>query len=86
MEDEMTESRRKARAGLVAIRIGPRVYWVPTETARWVESISKQMAEHVASRPIVYTEAYDREKTADAGMELLDAPQTTNVTRMMRKE
>jgi hypothetical protein len=49
----VTENRRKTRAGLVAIRIGARVYWVPTETARWVESISKQMAEHVASRSIV---------------------------------
>jgi hypothetical protein len=53
MEGLNTAARRKAKAGLVAIRIGPRVYWVPTETARWVESISKQMAEHVASRPIV---------------------------------
>jgi integrase len=34
----------------------------------------------------VYTKAYDREKAADAGMELLDAPQTTNVTRMRRKD
>jgi hypothetical protein len=35
---------------------------------------------------LVYTEAYNREKAADAGMELLDAPQPTNVTRMRRKE
>lgn len=34
-----TESRRKARAGLVAIRIGPRVYWVPSELARRIERI-----------------------------------------------
>jgi hypothetical protein len=30
--------------------------------------------------------AYNREQAADAGMGLLDAPQTTNVTRMRRKE
>ena len=34
-----TETRRKARAGLVAIRIGPRVYWVPSALARRIERL-----------------------------------------------
>jgi hypothetical protein len=54
-EPRSTETRRKARAGLVAIRIGPRVYWVPTETARRIERIATQTAtsdpEHLDRNP-----------------------------------
>jgi hypothetical protein len=35
----VTENRRKARAGLVAVRIGPRVYWVPLALARRIERL-----------------------------------------------
>lgn len=38
-EHRSTKSRRNAGAGLVAIRIGARVYWVPTELARRIERL-----------------------------------------------
>ena len=38
-EPRSTTARRNARAGLVAIRIGPRVWWVPTAVARKIERL-----------------------------------------------
>lgn len=38
-EPRSTETRRKARAGLVSVRIGPRVYWVPSDLARRIEKL-----------------------------------------------
>jgi hypothetical protein len=47
-EHRSTKSRRNAGAGLVAIRIGPRVYWVPSALARRIERLVSK-----AGRPIV---------------------------------
>jgi hypothetical protein len=44
-EPRSTESRRKARAGLVCVRIGPRVYWVPSKLARRIERMAAEAAE-----------------------------------------
>lgn len=38
-EHRSTQARRNASAGLVSVRVGPRVYWVPTEVGRKVEAI-----------------------------------------------
>jgi hypothetical protein len=38
-EPRSTETRRKARAGLVCVRIGPRVYWVPSILAMRIERL-----------------------------------------------
>lgn len=44
-EPRSTIARRNARAGLVAVRIGPRVYWVASEVARAVEAKVRQWIE-----------------------------------------
>lgn len=43
-EPRNTRAARLARAGLVAIRIGPRVYWVPSELARKIEAMCQKEA------------------------------------------
>jgi hypothetical protein len=43
-EPRSTETRRKARAGLVCIRVAARVYWVPTDVAAKIERLAAKAA------------------------------------------